>query len=148
YGYLIPTLNLGVQIVPQASTGISAVGVVDILRPSLPCLWCKQVLSAERIATESVPKHERLRLADEGYVRGLNERAPMVISLTSTVASLAVTEFLHLLTGFLQGRGAVQRLNFDAIDPRLVRGSSQMNDGCHCQRYAGYGDLRPLDGLA
>jgi molybdopterin/thiamine biosynthesis adenylyltransferase len=147
YQYLIPAFNLGVQIARLPDRSLHGAGVVDVLRPGLPCLQCKNSIDPDRVAAESLPPQERRRRQDAGYVHGLLEHAPMVISLTTTVAGLAVTEFLHCVTGFLGTRPEIQRLNYDPINASCRSGRTTPAENCHCQRFAGYGDLRPIDGL-
>lgn len=55
YQYLIPAVNLGMRIASSEGTITEAVGVVDVLRPDVPCLWCNQTLRSGRIAGESMP---------------------------------------------------------------------------------------------
>lgn len=144
YQYLIPCINLGVRIDAPRGAIIGAAGVVDVLRPELPCLWCKQFLRSDRISDESMPVGERTRLQREGYVEGLNTPAPSVISLTTAVAGLAVTMFLQLVTDFMQEQGEVSRLNYDILDSTVRRGAGKSATNCVCKAVRGFGDLKPL----
>ncbi len=141
--YLVPTINVGIRISADLGTIREAIGVVDVLGPDLPCLWCRQFLDARRIAAESTPAEERRRRQQEGYIEGLETSQPSVVSLTTTAAGLAVTLFLHLVTGFMAGSGGVQRLNWDVMSGTVRRGRSERIDGCICQKVKGFGDLAP-----
>lgn len=145
--YLIPTLNLGARIGAADGAISGAVGTVDILRPGAPCLWCMQFLSPARIAAESMPRSQRKRLSREGYVEGLDDPAPSVISLTTTTSGLAVGLFLQLVTGFMGDSGDVARLNYDALAGTVRRGRAQIPEKCVCRRYKAYGDLTALPTL-
>jgi len=144
YQYLIPAINLGVRIDTKDGEITGGSGGVDVLRPGLPCLWCKQFLSADRIAAEGMPVAERARWAREGYVEGIDTPAPSVISLNTTLAGLAVSAFLQLVTDFMGEQGCFSRLNYDVLNGTVARGVSQMKDPCVCGRFQGFGDLIAL----
>lgn len=144
YQYLIPSINLGVRIDSNNGEIIGASGGVDVLRPGLPCLWCKQFLSPDRIAAECMPVGERQRRAREGYVEGVTTPAPSVISMNTTLAGLAVSTFLQLLTDFMGEQGSVSRLNYDVLSGAVSRGGSRRANPCVCGKFRGFGRLRPL----
>lgn len=143
YQYLIPVINLGVAIEAPEGTVRGAVGVVDVLGPELPCLWCRGFLDPQRIAAESMPSEERQARVEEGYIRGYRTRQPAVVSLTTTVAGLGVTLFLDLLTGFMGEAGRVHRLNWDVMSGEVRRGRCTRVDDCICRKVEGRGDLAP-----
>ncbi len=147
YQYFIPTINMGVRIDMRDKTIIGAKGVVDVLRPDLPCLWCTQSLSADRIAAESLPIKERQERIREGYVENVGTAAPAVVSLTTTVAGLSVSTFLQLLTGFMNESGQVQRLNYYIQEGIVRRGSTSIQEKCICKNVRGCGDLCKLSTL-
>lgn len=148
YQYFIPTINLGARIDTDRGAIRGAVGIVDVLRPDLPCLWCRQSLQAGRVATESLPPEQRTALHREGYVEGIDTPAPSVISLTTTVSGLAVTLGLQLLTDFMGDDGAVARLNHDLLTATVSRGTSTILPKCICTTVRGYGDLKTLNVLS
>jgi hypothetical protein len=143
YQYLIPTINLGTSIRAKDGKITDAVGVVDVLRPDLPCLWCRQFLRAERIAAESMPRKDRDARAREGYVEGL-ETAPSVVSVTTTISGMAVTQFLQLATDFMGAAGEVARLNYNIMDGTVRRGTSTILNGCICTKVRAFGSLKRL----
>jgi hypothetical protein len=63
-------------------------------------LWCLDILDAERIRVEQLPEATRQDEVRHGYVQGLDEPAPAVVSINGVIASLAVTELLARVTGF------------------------------------------------
>ena len=148
YQYLIPTINVGVRIGTKDNVISAAVGNIDVLRPDLPCLWCKQSIRAEQIRAESIPQSDREQLAREGYVEGLDTKEPAVISLTTTVSSMAVTQFLQIVTDFMGASGSVSRLNYDAMSDMVTRGTSTIPDRCICKKVRGFGDLKTLNTLS
>jgi molybdopterin/thiamine biosynthesis adenylyltransferase len=144
YQYMIPTINLGVRIASNKGTITNAVGALDVIRPGKPCLWCKQFLRAARIAAESLPADKRKGLFQEGYVEDIDTPTPSVISFTSSMASLAVSIFLHMLTDFMGENGDISRISFDFLTGESHRGITQIDSKCICQKVKGYGNLAHL----
>jgi len=142
YQYLIPVINMGVRV--DAPNGIiqAAAGDVHTIGPGKPCLWCYQFLNSNRINAESMLPEQRQERLREGYVEGLG-KAPMVIPFTSTVASLAVTELLHLVTGFREER-SIKRLKWDILEGRMWQGRLQEPSKCICKSCLAFGDLKTL----
>jgi len=142
--YLIPVINMGMRIASRSGQITAAVGVIDVLRPDNPCLWCTGALDPARIAAESMPSAYRAGLAEEGYVEGLNEKAPSVITITTTVAGQGATMLLQMLTDFMGTGGDVARINYDALTGTMRRGRAAVSDPCVCRKVRAFGDLRPL----
>lgn len=145
--YLIPVIDMGVRIDAKQNKIRGAAGSVHILRPDKPCLWCYEFLSAERIMLEGLPKQERKNRLREGYAQNIDSAAPSVISLTSTVASHAVTAFLQLMTDFMGPAGDIARLNHNIMEGTISRGISDIKGNCICKKVRGYGDLLALPTL-
>jgi ThiF family protein len=144
YQYLIPALNLGMAITSNGSEIEAGVGVVQMLRPGHGCLWCSGFLSADRIRAEALTPTERASLAREGYVGGLDEVAPSVVTVTTTVAALAGTWLIQLATDFMGGAGDFSRQNYDLMAGTVRRGRIQQDSTCICSKVKGKGDLTPL----
>ena len=102
--YLIPVFDMGAQILSEQGAIRSVRGRITTLMPGSPCLFCRGVVTADAIAGEVLSKtrpselQQRLR---EGYVPELPGHAPAVIPFTSSVASFAIMEMLHRLTGYM-----------------------------------------------
>lgn len=148
YQYFIPTLNLGVSIAAPNKKVSLGLGVVDILRPDLPCLWCSNFLNSERIAAESMPIRDRWAREAEGYIQGLNDPAPSVISMTTTISGHAVTLFLQLVTDFMGQKGRVERFNWYLLDGSACTGRKSIQTPCVCSDIRAFGDLKPLPTIA
>jgi molybdopterin/thiamine biosynthesis adenylyltransferase len=144
YQYLIPVINLGVRLDVRDGKMIGAAGSVQVLRQGVACLWCGAQLSSERIRAEGLSAKERAKLESESYVVGVETRAPMVISLTTTLSGLAVTAFLHLVTGFLGDDATFARQNYFIQEGIVSRGVTNVKDHCLCAQALGFGDLKPL----
>ena len=148
YQYMIPTINLGMSIRTKDGSIATAAGGVDVLRPGNACLWCSQFLSADRIAAESIPVAERRSRLLDGYVEDIDTPAPSVISITTTLAGLAVTQFLQLVTDFMGENGDICRLRYNILDGTVRRGQTRIMSDCICGKVKGFGNLRPLSTLA
>lgn len=145
YQYLIPTINMGLRIDSNNGYIKGAAGAVDILMPGKPCLWCRGILNSDRIYTESLPEKEKDSLMREGYVEDIDTPAPSVISLTTTLASLAVTHFIHLVTGFNPMMSDIDRINYFVMDSEIKVGNvGEVKPRCICSKNKGFGDLKPL----
>jgi hypothetical protein len=130
YQYLTPVIDMGMRIEVQDKTVVGAAGRVSMVGPGMSCLWCKHHLDSERIRSESMNEKERNRLAKEGYVRGLDERAPAVISLNSTLAGMAVTMMLSSISGFsVVPRDASEQV-YDMIEGIVFRSEVLPDEGC------------------
>jgi len=93
------------------------------------CLRCSQHLNAERIRAESLPIKERRSLEREGYVMGIDEPAPAVVSLNTTIAGLAVTAAFNLFLNFTGGLQPVNQL-YDATDGVIFVARQEHEEGC------------------
>lgn len=122
--YLIPYVDCGVGIVAGAEGLEEAGGKVSVWTPGRPCLLCTRDINP-RIAAEELESQEEHELRRQhGYVIGANVAEPAVISLNSTIASLAVTELLALVASvrpsrhytyydLLEGRSGARLCNAD-----------------------------------
>src|SRR5205085_7460760 len=107
-------------------------GRVTTLMPGEACLFCRGRISAEAIRIEGLPQHERVAQAKEGYAPELDEPAPAVIPFTTAVASIAVSEFINRLTGFMGGarKSSEVLISFDENWIRTNRVAARENCAC------------------
>lgn len=97
YQYLVPAIDMGVAIDTRDNMSIHFAGHVQTLSPGLPCLWCTESLDSRQVREEMMsPEH---RNADPYFASGVGAPQPAVISINSTVSSLAVTIFLSMISG-------------------------------------------------
>jgi molybdopterin/thiamine biosynthesis adenylyltransferase len=95
YQFLVPTIDMGVSITVAGGAITHVTGRVQMLAPGLPCLSCTRALDASQIRQEMLTPEQR---AADPYVLGQHEPQPAVVSLNTTMASLAVTMFLGAVT--------------------------------------------------
>ena len=96
YQYAIPTFDVGVAIQSEDGVVSRITGRTQMLAPGLACLVCGNALDWTEVRRELQTDAER---SLDRYIIGHNEPQPAVISLNSTVASLAVTMFIAAFTG-------------------------------------------------
>lgn len=99
--HLIPVFDIGVKITAPERTITDITGRVTELFPGNACLFCRERITAERIAFESLSADEKAARVREGYAPALRERDPAVIMFTTGVAVQAVEELLHRISGFM-----------------------------------------------
>ncbi len=95
YQYLVPTIDMGVSITVAEGRVSHITGRVQMLAPGLACLACTGALDAEQIRREMLTPEQR---AADPYVIGGQAPQPAVVSINSTMASLALTMFLGAVT--------------------------------------------------
>jgi molybdopterin/thiamine biosynthesis adenylyltransferase len=97
--YLVPLIDCGVEIETEGRQLQQAGGRVNMVLPGGPCLVCMQQIDLGE-ARVVLSRPEEIRTARQmGYIRGEDEPSPAVVSINGVVASLAVTEFLNVVTG-------------------------------------------------
>ncbi|OOO27847.1 hypothetical protein BS627_03840 [Agrobacterium salinitolerans] len=95
YQYLVPVIDMGVSITASNGAVSHITGRVQMLAPGLPCLTCSGALDSEAIRREMLSPEQR---AADPYVQGIHEPQPAVLSINSTVSSLAITMLLGAVT--------------------------------------------------
>ncbi len=95
YQHFVPAIDMGVSITVANGAVSHITGRVQMLAPSLPCLTCSGALDGEAIRREMQTPEQR---AADPYVHGVREPQPAVLSINSTVSSLAMTMLLGVIT--------------------------------------------------
>jgi molybdopterin/thiamine biosynthesis adenylyltransferase len=99
--HLVPYFDTGTGIQADSNHNIAhAGGQVRVVVPGLGCLNCIQGLGVDIAQQELLPEPDRRVAEHLGYIAGADVKAPAVASLNGVIASLAVTEFMALATGF------------------------------------------------
>lgn len=127
--HLVPVIDMGIRVDARCGVATAASGRVSLVGPGLACLRCGNHLDTERVRAESMPAAERSRLARDGYVIGLAEAVPSVVSLNTTVASLAVTACLSMFAGLTGGVPPVTQI-YDATTSQLFTVEPRHDEGC------------------
>lgn len=93
--YLVPVIDMGVSITATDRAITHVTGRIQMIAPGLPCLTCTGALDGMAILRELQTPEQR---AADPYVQGVHEPQPAVISVNSTVTSLALTMMLGAVT--------------------------------------------------
>jgi molybdopterin-synthase adenylyltransferase len=126
FQFYVPVLDLGVELQPQGAMG----GRVSWLAPGGACLWCMGILDAERVRVEQLPEAIADAERARGYIPGVEEPAPAVVSINGVVASLAVTELLARVTGFAGSQPRASMLLYRLADGVVRRTSPESSGVC------------------
>lgn len=95
--YLIPLIDMGMDIQPNTEGGIRKIGGrIMVISPEGPCLECMGIINQEMLARET--QTSSTLIERNPYIQGDNNPAPSVISFNGVVASLATTEFINVIT--------------------------------------------------
>lgn len=96
YQYFIPVIDIGVSLTTSNSDVSYITGRTQLLTPGLGCLICGNLLDGNKIRQELMSE-EQIKL--DPYFQGSQGIVqPAVISINSTMSSLAVTMFLGVVT--------------------------------------------------
>jgi len=96
YQYLIPVIDMGVRIDARDSNIVAMAGRVQLLSPGLPCLVCQNVLDSEAVRRDFLTPEQRNA---DPYIVGHHEPQPSIVSINTTISSLAVTMLLGVVVG-------------------------------------------------
>jgi molybdopterin/thiamine biosynthesis adenylyltransferase len=126
YQYYVPVLDLGVELQPGGAMG----GRVSWLAPGSACLWCAGILDAAQVRAEQLPAELAAAERERGYISGVEEPAPAVVSINGAIASVAVTELLARWTGFAGPADRADLLVYRLGDGSLRRITPSPSPGC------------------
>ena len=143
YQYLIPCIDMGVTIIVGDSRITHIFGRVQLLGPGHACLTCSGLLDANQVRRDMMTPFER---QSDPYLQGVREPAPAVMSLNSTVASLAITMLLSVVCGIPVN---ARHLVYNALASTLRSVRADAGPQCYICSCAGsfaLGDSWPLLG--
>jgi hypothetical protein len=146
--YCMPYFDVGVRLDADGKGGIdNIVGAVHYLQPGRSSLLSREVYTMAEVEAESMRRanpeiYERRRRA--GYLRGVLEDRPAVLSVNMFFASLMVNDFLARLHPYRNAPNS----NYACISASLAElqfYSEPESDDCEVlKRHVGRGDVEPL----
>jgi hypothetical protein len=145
--YVQPYFDVGVRLEADGQGGVSQIcGTVHYLKPGGSSLLSRGLFTIQQVEAAAKrrkdPKAYR-RLRDEGYIAGVVEERPAVITVNMYFAAMAVTELLARLHVFRDDPNA----DVSSICHSLTQMQQYVqNDDSPCQvlsRHVGRGDVRP-----
>ncbi len=133
YQYLVPTIDMGVSITPDAAlANLQLWAHVRLLAPGQACLHCTGSLDADQVRRDLTTEPERRR--DPYFNKGVHVAQPAVISLTSLAASVATTMFLSAAAGI---PAPARHLTFQANRGRMAPMDNVPQPTCpYCRKEA------------
>ncbi|MFP1155602.1 HesA/MoeB/ThiF family protein [Mycobacterium sherrisii] len=142
YAHLAVVIDLAV-LVTVAAIGTEIDQRVTWIGPGTACLLCRGRLDAALAYAENLDPETRKQLAGEGYVEAAHTPQPAVVSLTTMIAALGVTEFLLRLAGI--GSTEATELLLRPHVGELRRNRIGQRPGCFCSdpKYLGRGRQQP-----
>jgi molybdopterin/thiamine biosynthesis adenylyltransferase len=150
--YLIPVIDMGVKIDSANGAIASVQGRVTTLLPGSACLFCRGRITAEGVRAQVIASfnpQQAEELRRQQYAPELEDNAPAVIAFTTAVASTAIGELLHRLTGFM----GADRVSSEVIhffdETRMRTNHSLPSADCSCGNWEfwGRGDQQPFLGM-
>jgi molybdopterin/thiamine biosynthesis adenylyltransferase len=124
YQYMLPAIDVGVSISAQAGIVSAITGRAQMVGPGLPCLLCCNAVHSQRIREELMTPAQR---AADPYFIGDSVKQPAVVSINSTVVSLAVTMFLSAFVGL---PSKARWLSYDGIAGTTRPLATSSDPGC------------------
>lgn len=151
--YLIPYLDLGIRLDADQDSGdiIQVSGAVHYLQPHRGNLITRRAISMDRVAAEGEmiddPENYQ-RLRKEGYIKGVTEQRPAVISLNMQFSSIAVTELLARLHPYRTESNAKYACRRDSLSHMETIFEPEADEPCEMwARDLGRGEVKPLLGM-
>jgi proteasome lid subunit RPN8/RPN11 len=146
--YLIPYIDVGVKLVADGKGGVSeACGAVHVYLPGGQTLMERKVFTAERLRAEGLWRTDPEAYARErkaGYIDGVDENRPAVVSINFFMASTAVNELLARLHPYrLDGNEDFAIIRYSFMQGVMYHGPEEPG-GAAYTRILGKGDMQPL----
>jgi hypothetical protein len=146
--YLLPYFDVGVKLVADGAGGIDqVVGTVHYLQPDGSSLLSRGVYTLEQVRAAALLRQNPVGYAarrKEGYIEGVDEERPAVVSVNTLYASLAVNEFLARLHPYRIEDNAAYAVHRLSLSHGVY---APERDGEPCAllaRHVGRGDVAPL----
>jgi hypothetical protein len=146
--YSMPYIDVGVRLDADGYGGISGIsGAVHYLQPGRSSLLSREVYTMDQVEAEGMRRtnpdlYQRQR--GEGYLRGVPEDRPAVITINGTFASLAVQELLARLHPYRnQPNSQFAYIGGNLADVQLY--TEPEGEPCNVfKAHVGRGDMTPL----
>ena len=146
--YLLPYFDVGVRLDADGHGGIDDIwGTVHYLQPGGSSLHDRGAYSMDDVAAEALrrtdPQQFQRRLR-EGYIKGVVEDRPAVVSVNTLYAALCVNEFLARLHPFRWDPNTQFAVHRYALARSEIYRDGDVGGSARLRRYIGRGDIVPL----
>jgi len=146
--YLIPYFDAGVKLVSDGKGGIDSItAAAHYLQPDGSSLMSRGVYSQEQLEVDGIrvsDPEQYKRLLKEGYIKGINEDRPAVITINALAATLAVNDFLARIHPYREDGNSSYAMQFFSVDKGFYHHEGDGTPSPLSQRNAGRGDVMPL----
>lgn len=151
YFYDIPVIDMGLAVAGEQAKGRrDMTGRVTRLHPGAPCLLCRGIVNPIRARQESLARRAPAQYEQQqkdGYILGGGDPEPAFISMTTSVACMALEELAQAFCEFRGKDGDIlQRFRrFQIPEDRKAAGVSDPDCPiCNSTAYWGMGDMKPF----
>ena len=146
--YSIPYFDVGVRLDADGKGGISSIaGAVHYLQPGRSSLLSREVYTMKQVEAEELKRTNPELYAEQrrtGYLRGVDENRPAVISVNMLYASLAVNEFLARLHPYRNQPNSHYSYLGASLSEVGFYPEPETADCLALKRHLGRGDVDPL----
>jgi hypothetical protein len=151
FQHLLPYIDVGAEIGGDKEGIVSTDARMNYVAPGRWCLRCTGLVTARRLAFESLTTAERKRKIALGYSDDLLLKQPAVMDLNMRAASSGMMTLRHLLQPFLLDPLPVTLAeNFVTYNLKPIASARSRNDNCDICRanpQQGFGDCGEPVGL-
>ena len=146
--YSIPYFDVGVRLDADGKKGISSIaGAVHYLQPGRSSLLSREVYTMKQVEAEELKRTNPELYAEQrraGYLRGVDEDRPAVISVNMFYASLAVNEFLARLHPYRNQPNSDYAYLGASLSELGFYPEAEATECLALKRHLGRGDVEPL----
>lgn len=137
YWHLAPVIDVAVLVSSLDRRVVGVDGRLTWLAPGTACLLCRERIDPTMAYAEQLDPEERRALAQQGYAPELEEPQPAVVTYTTVMAGMAVTELLNRLFGLADTRATEYLVRLHDRSISMNRRNSRPH--CFCSSPASYG---------
>jgi len=152
FQHLVPYIDVGAEIGGDQEGIVSTDTRMNYVAPGRWCLRCTGLVSARRLAFESLTTAERKRKIALGYSDDLLLKQPAVMDLNMRAASSGMMTLRHLLQPFLLEPLPVtlaeNLVTYNLKPIALARSRNDTCDICRVNTQQGFGDCGESIGLS
>lgn len=146
--YNLPYFDVGVKLDADGKGGIDSIaGAVHYVQPGMSSLLSRGLYSMPQVEAEEIRRTDSAeyeRRIGEGYLRGVNEDRPAVISVNMLCASMAINEFLariHAYRNLPNSEFAYVGVNLSEVQ---FHREPEVGECAVLRKHVGKGDTEPL----
>ncbi len=146
--YVLPYFDVGVKLEADGQGGVKeACGAVHYIRPDGATLQDRKVYTADQLKAAGLRRTDPKAYQEQvkaGYIRGVAEDRPAVISINMQMASTAINEFLARLHPYRYDDNADSEIVRTSFIQGVHYRESEETPSRSFLAHIGKGDVRPL----